>query len=709
MKPRPRRGDYWKAKMAILPKPVSDLTEDEARAELEQLAIDIHYHNQRYHSEDAPEIADADFDHMVRRNQDIEARFPHLIRLDSPSHQVGAEPSAQFTKRRHQVPMLSLSNAFDDEEATEFDHRVKRFLNLPLDKNLAYSVEPKIDGLSISLRYENQHLVAGITRGDGVEGEDVTANIRTISDIPQRLRDCDLEVAEVRGEIFMTKADFRELNIAQEEKGGKVFANPRNAAAGSLRQKDASITAERPLRFFAYAAGEMSAWNVSSHHDYLDQLKGWGFVINPYSHTASSMGDALLQYQVIAAARPELEYDIDGVVYKVDRLDYQNRLGQVSRSPRWAIAHKFPAEKAETHILGIDIQVGRTGALTPVARLAPVTVGGVVVSNATLHNEDYIKDKDIRVGDLVQIQRAGDVIPQVLSVNISARDGQETGFIYPDLCPSCGSPAIRPEGEAVRRCVGQLSCPAQLLERLKHFVSRDAFDIEGLGAKMIAELHHDNLLKEPADIFRLSEHQADLSKRAGWGEISVNNLLAAIEQRREIPLERLIYALGIRQIGQATGLLLARHFGSIDQLMATAEAAIGEDNAAWEELIGIDKIGESMARDLIRFFQDDHNHLALMRLLDQITAIPPEAVAANSPVAGKTVVFTGTLSQMSRAEAKAKAELLGAKVAGSVSAKTDYVVIGADAGSKARKAAELGLMILDEDTWIALTQTAPSA
>ncbi|MGA1019669.1 MAG: NAD-dependent DNA ligase LigA [Candidatus Puniceispirillales bacterium] len=694
--------------MVISSKPVTDLTEDEARAELEQLALDIHYHNKRYHSEDAPEIADADFDLMVRRNQDIETIFPHLIRLDSPSHQVGAAPGAQFTKRRHHVPMLSLSNAFDDAEARDFDHRVKRFLNLSPEENFAYSVEPKIDGLSISLRYENQQLVAGITRGDGIEGEEVTANIRTISDIPQQLQNCDLEIAEVRGEIFMTKADFQSLNMAQEKKGGKVFANPRNAAAGSLRQKDASITADRPLRFFAYAAGEMSAWKVTSHHDYLDQLKRWGFTINPYSHRAETIAEALEHYRVIESARPDLDYDIDGVVYKVDRLDYQNRLGQVSRSPRWAIAHKFPAEKAETRILGIDIQVGRTGALTPVARLAPVTVGGVVVSNATLHNEDYIKDKDIRVGDLVQIQRAGDVIPQVLSVNASIRDGQETPFVYPKLCPSCGSPAIRPEGEAVRRCVGQLSCPAQLLERLRHFVSRDAFDIEGLGAKIIAELHQDNLLKEPADIFRLSEHKAALSKRAGWGEVSVNNLLAAIEQRRQIPLERLIYALGIRQIGQATGLLLARHFGSIDQLMATAEAAIGQDNAAWEEFIGIDQIGDSMAQDLIRFFHDDHNRLALMRLLDQITVIPPEAVATNSPVAGKTVVFTGTLSQMSRAEAKAKAELLGAKVAGSVSAKTDYVVIGADAGSKARKAAELGLTILDEDAWIALTQASSS-
>ncbi|MGB1963119.1 MAG: NAD-dependent DNA ligase LigA [Candidatus Puniceispirillales bacterium] len=684
---------------------VTDLTETDAINELDRLALAITYHNQKYHRDDAPEISDAAFDALMRRNMDIEAAFPHLIRLDSPSLTVGATPSTQFGKYRHHMPMLSLSNAFDDNDAMDFDQRVKRFLNLPAEQDIAYSVEPKIDGLSISLRYENGQLVAGVTRGDGIEGEDVTANIRTISDIPEHLTHCTLSVAEIRGEIFMTKADFFALNENQQKANGKIFANPRNAAAGSLRQKDPTITAKRALRFFAYAAGEMSAWTVSSHHEYLNLLKTWGFVINPHSAITPNMASALEHYQYISSIRADLDYDIDGVVYKVDQLDFQNRLGQVSRSPRWAIAHKFPAEKAQTHITDIDIQVGRTGALTPVARLTPVTVGGVVVSNATLHNEDYIKDKDIRIGDLVQIQRAGDVIPQVLSVDVHARNGDETPFVFPDRCPSCGSPAIRPDGEAVRRCTGQLSCPAQLLERLKHFVSRDAFDIEGLGARIIEELHQDGMLNEPADIFHLGQYRDTLSGRDGWGELSVKNLLSAIEQRRNIPLERLIYGLGIRQIGQATSLLLARHFGTLDHLITTAEAAQDQMSEAWQILTGIDQIGDSVAHDIVRFFSDSHNQDAIKRLLDVVHPIPPEAIASDSPVTGKTVVFTGTLTSMSRAEAKAKAELLGAKVAGSVSAKTDYVVIGADAGSKARKAEALGVTILDEDSWINMTKT----
>lgn len=685
---------------------VADLTEADAHRELDRLASAIHYHNQKYHRDDAPEISDAEFDAMMKRHISIEVAFPQLVRLDSPSLTVGATPSSQFGKYRHHVPMLSLSNAFDDADARDFDQRVKRFLNLPADTDITYSVEPKIDGLSISLRYEHGVLVAGVTRGDGIEGEDVTANIRTIADIPERLNDSSLAVAEIRGEIFMSKADFFTLNDKQQNSNAKVFANPRNAAAGSLRQKDPAVTAARALRFFAYAAGEMSAWTVNSHHDYLSLLQSWGFTINPYSALTENIEAALRHYQTISAERADLDYDIDGVVYKVDQLDYQQRLGQVSRSPRWAIAHKFPAEKAMTHILGIDIQVGRTGALTPVARLQPVTVGGVVVSNATLHNEDYIKDKDIRIGDLVQIQRAGDVIPQVLAVDKNARkDAKTASFQYPDHCPSCGSPAIRPEGEAVRRCTGQLSCPAQLLERLKHFVSRDAFDIEGLGAKIIEELHQDNMLNEPADIFHLKQYQAALSERSGWGATSVNNLLMAIDQRREIALERLIYGLGIRQIGQATSMLLARHFGSLEQLMATALAARDETSEAWQSLIDIDQIGDSVARDIVRFFSDSHNQEALARLRDVVHPIPPATIASDSPVAGKTVVFTGTLISMSRAEAKAKAELLGAKVAGSVSAKTDYVVIGADAGSKARKAETLGVTILDEDSWIGLCQS----
>ena len=449
----------------------------------------------------------------------------------------------------------------------------------------------------------------------------------------------------------------------------------------------------------------MSAPPSDSHYEFLQQLKAWGFVINPHSHLADDMETALAHYQKIADTRHELEYDIDGVVYKVNRLDYQNRLGQVSRAPRWAIAHKFPAEKTETRILDIDIQVGRTGALTPVARLEPISVGGVVVSNATLHNEDYIIEKDIRIGDLVLIQRAGDVIPQVLSVNVKARTGDERQFTYPTTCPSCGADAVRPDGEAIRRCVGQLACPAQSLERLYHFVSRDAFDIEGLGEKSIAELHDDKILNEPADMFRLAEHKTALKIRDGWGELSVENLLTAIEERRRIPLERLIYALGIRQIGQATSLLLARHYGTIERLAEASRHAQDETSAAWDDLINIDQIGASMARDLSRFFTDPHNQDALNRLCQHITIIPPKPIASDSPIAGKTIVFTGTLTQMSRAEAKAKAESLGAKVAGSVSAKTDYVVIGADAGSKARKANELGLEVLDEEAWLALIKT----
>ena len=682
--------------------PIDKLTDIEASAELKQLAADIQHHNQRYHGADAPEISDAEFDALMRRNEAIEAAFPHLIRDDSPSKQVGAPAATHFAKHQHSMPMLSLNNAFNDEEMCEFDLRVKRFLNLPEDAPLAYSVEPKIDGLSISLRYEGQKLVAGITRGDGVEGEDVTANIRTIADIPHQLKNCTLEVAEIRGEVFMTRTDFQNLNAEARAKNGKVFANPRNAAAGSLRQKDATITATRPLHFFAYATGEMSARPSDSHYEFLQQLKAWGFVINPHSRLADDIETALQHYKKIADTRHELEYDIDGVVYKVNRLDYQNRLGQVSRAPRWAIAHKFPAEKTETRILDIDIQVGRTGALTPVARLEAISVGGVVVSNATLHNEDYIVEKDIRIGDLVLIQRAGDVIPQVLEVNVKARTGDERQFTYPTTCPSCGADAVRPDGEAIRRCVGQLACPAQSLERLYHFVSRDAFDIEGLGEKSIAELHDDKILNEPADIFRLAGHKTALKTRDGWGELSVENLLTAIEERRRIPLERLIYALGIRQIGQATSLLLARHYGTIERLAEASRHAQDENSAAWDDLINIDQIGASMARDLSRFFADPHNQDALTRLCQHITIIPPKPIASDSPIAGKTIVFTGTLTQMSRAEAKAKAESLGAKVAGSVSAKTDYVVIGADAGSKARKAAELGLEVLDEEAWLAL-------
>lgn len=679
------------------------MTDIEALAELKALAETIAYHNQRYHGEDDPEISDAEFDALMRRNTALEDAFPHLARTDSPALLVGATPKSGFTKKRHRIPMLSLGNAFNDEDAWEFDERIRRFLSLPADTSIGYSVEPKIDGLSISLRYENGMLTEAITRGDGTEGEDVTANVKTISEIPHKLNGPAPEIVEIRGEIYIGRSDFLALNKAQEAASGKLFANPRNAAAGSLRQKDSTITASRPLRCFAYAAGEMSSAVAQTHDGFLDALRNWGLPVNPLTISAEDMTVALRQYMVISAARPELDYDIDGVVYKVNRHDWQTRLGQVSRSPRWAIAHKFPAEKAETLLEGIDIQVGRTGALTPIARLKPVTVGGVIVSNATLHNEDYIKDKGIKIGDTVRIQRAGDVIPQVLEVILEKRPEDAIPFVYPDICPSCGSPAIRPDGEAVRRCTGQLSCPAQVVERLKHFVSRDAFDIDGLGSKLVEELYRDGLLNDPADIFGLPDKKETLAAREGWGEVSAKNLADAINQRRRIDLNRVIYSLGIRQIGQATAKLLARHYLSIPALMEAAADAANHDGPAWEDLIRIDQIGESVASDLVAFFNDIHNSKVLSKLLTEIDTIAPEAVATDSPVSGKTVVFTGTLSTMSRAEAKARAEAMGAKVAGSVSAKTDYVIAGADAGSKARKAQELGLTILTEEDWTNLT------
>ncbi|MGC6484435.1 MAG: NAD-dependent DNA ligase LigA [Candidatus Puniceispirillales bacterium] len=678
------------------------LTEIKAMAELQVLAEQIAYHNSRYHGDDNPEISDADFDALVRRNDALEAAFPHLVRPDSPSKQVGASPKNGFGKIRHAVPMLSLGNAFNDDDAREFEARIRRFLALDDATAVPFSVEPKIDGLSISLRYVDGVLDQAVTRGDGSEGEDVTANAKTIGDIPHRLSGSSPAIAEIRGEIYMGRGDFLALNAAQEAAGSKVFANPRNAAAGSLRQKDVAITASRPLRFFAYAAGEMSSSITETHQGFLNQLQDWGFVVNPLSRHAASMDEALAHYAAIAEQRSGLDYDIDGVVYKVDRHDWQQRLGQVSRSPRWAIAHKFAAEKAETVLDGIDIQVGRTGALTPVARLKPVTVGGVVVSNATLHNEDYITEKGIMIGDTVLIQRAGDVIPQVLEVRHDKRPDNAAIFTFPDQCPSCGSPAIRPEGEAVRRCTGALSCPAQAVERLKHFVSRDAFDIEGLGSKLVEELHADGLLNTPADVFLLPDKTETLAAREGWGEVSANNLAAAINARRQIDLDRVIYALGIRQIGQATAKLLARHYTSIEAMLDAAAEAETMAGAAWDDLTRIDQIGDSVARDLVQFLNDDHNRVVMAALMAQITPITPEAVADDSPVSGKTVVFTGTLEKMSRAEAKARAESLGAKVAGSVSGKTDYVIVGADAGSKAKKAADLGITILSEDDWLNL-------
>ena len=681
---------------------VTDLTDLEAAAELTKLAEEITRHNALYHGDDAPELTDAEFDALTQRNAALEAAFPHLVQKNSPSKTVGTPVKSGFAKVKHQVSMLSLGNAFNDDDAHEFDVRIRRFLNLSDADDTAYSVEPKIDGLSINLRYEQGQFTQAVTRGDGAEGEDVTANVRTIANIPHQLQGNAPETVEVRGEIFINKADFLALNDAQLKAGAKVFANPRNAAAGSLRQKDAAITASRPLRFFAYAAGQISSPVASTHSGFLAQLKTWGFEVNPMNFVASSMHEALQHYREIGAARAELDYDIDGVVYKVDRHDWQARLGQVSRSPRWAIAHKFPAEKAVTILEGIDIQVGRTGALTPVARLKPITVGGVVVSNATLHNEDYIIEKDIMIGDHVTIQRAGDVIPQVVDVVREQRPKDAINFTFPSHCPICGNIAERPDGEAVRRCQGELSCPAQTVERLKHFVSRDAFDIDGLGSKLVEELHEDGVLTSLADIFTLPDQTSALAAREGWGDTSAAKLAAAIEARKTIDLDRAIYALGIRQIGQATAKLLARHYMSFDALMAAASHAEDKASEAWQELTQIDQIGDSVAGDLVRFFTDPHNIRMVHDLLGHITPIAPEAIADDSPVSNKTVVFTGTLTQMSRAEAKARAESLGAKVAGSVSAKTHLVVVGADAGSKARKAQELGVTIMSEDEWIKL-------
>jgi len=683
----------------------AQMTETETAAELATLAAVIAFHDERYHGADDPVISDADYDALVARNRALEASFPGLVRPDSPSLRVGTPVAAGFGKVRHARPMLSLNNGFTDEDIVDFAARIRRFLSLAEDAELIFVAEPKIDGLSLSLRYEGGKLVQAATRGDGAEGEDVTANIRMVDAVPQQLAGSSgaviPHILEVRGELYMDKADFLALNASQQDKGGKIFANPRNAAAGSLRQKDPAVTGSRRLRFFAYSLGEASAPLATTHMDSLEALRAMGFSINPLSRRCTDVGSLLETYAGIGGARADLGYDIDGVVYKVDRHDYQERLGQVARAPRWALAHKFPAEQAQTTLNAIDIQVGRTGALTPVARLAPVTVGGVVVSNATLHNEDEIRRKDIRIGDRVVIQRAGDVIPQVVRVIIEKRPPDSAEFAFPDTCPECGAPAIRPEGEAVRRCTNSLECPAQRLEWLKHFVSRDAFDIEGLGARQIDQFVSLGWVKRPADIFRLAARHSDLAALDGYGEVSVRNLLAAIEARREIGFERFIFSLGIRQVGQATARLLALHFDRPDTMLA-ALSPDADLEATTAELTAIDQVGESMAADLIAFFANESNSAAVTDLLGQLTVIPPARPAEDSPVSGRTIVFTGTLAGMSRAEAKARAEQLGAKVSGSVSAKTSYLVAGADAGSKARKAAELGVTVLSEEEWLAL-------
>lgn len=682
-----------------------NLTEMEAAAELERLAAEIAAHDKAYHADDAPVIPDAEYDALRRLNDAIEARFPDLVREDSPSRQVGAAPAGGFAKVTHARPMLSLGNVFSEEELRDFVDGLRRFLKeLRDDPTIAieFVAEPKIDGLSISLRYENGEFVTGATRGDGAVGEDVTENLRTLDEIPKTLMGAP-EILEVRGEVYMTRPDFLEMNKRQEAAGDKVFANPRNAAAGSLRQLDSTITAARPLKLFAYAWGDLSEPVGETQWDFLAALGKWGFPVNPLARVCGSVEEILENYEKLSAARAGLDYDIDGIVYKVNRLDWQERLGMVSRAPRWAVAHKFPAEKAETVLNGITIQVGRTGTLTPVAELEPVTVGGVVVSRATLHNEDEIGRKDIRIGDTVVIQRAGDVIPQVVEVVTAKRPKESKPFVFPEVCPECGSHAVRPEGEAARRCTGGLVCPAQALERMKHFVSRNAFDIEGLGAKHIEAFMADDILRTPADIFRLGDHRDGIAGREGWGDRSADNLIAAIGDRRAIDLDRLIYALGIPQVGSATARLLAKQYGALDNWRNAMGAAENRESEAYAELTDIDGIGPSVAEDILEFFGEAHNRAVLDDLGELLDVRNFEAPnIGGSPIAGKTVVFTGTLETVTRSEAKVRAESLGAKVAGSVSTKTDYVVAGPGAGSKAKKAADLGIATLTEDEWLKL-------
>ncbi|WP_299350644.1 NAD-dependent DNA ligase LigA [uncultured Shimia sp.] len=748
------------------------MTEQQARDELARLAESLSEANTAYHGADAPDLSDAEYDRLKRRNAAIEAAFPNLKRSDSPSDQVGAAPSEGFGKVTHAVAMLSLGNAFEDSDVQDFDDRIRKYLGLETGA-LAYTAEPKIDGLSLSLRYENGHLVQAATRGDGAVGENVTENARTIADVPQHVTGAP-DVLEVRGEVYMSHADFDALNArieaenavraAEGKRLNTRFANPRNAAAGSLRQLDAAITRLRPLRFFAYAWGELSAPLAETQMEAIQRLKKFGFVTNDLTALCDGPEAMIAHYRMIEQRRATLGYDIDGVVYKVDRLDLQSRLGFRATTPRWAVAHKFPAELAWTRLEAIDIQVGRTGALSPVARLTPVTVGGVVVSNATLHNEDYIEGrdskgaeirggKDIRIGDWVQVYRAGDVIPKVADVDLSKRPDDSEPFAFPTLCPECDSVAVREEGDAVRRCTGGLICPAQAVEKLRHFVGRKTFDIEGLGAKQIEMFYDDETLpiREPSDIFTLeardSETLTRLKNRHGWGEQSAANLFAAIDDKRRIPFARLLFSLGIRHVGEVAAKDLALHYSEWDALVAALDLArpaalanraadeaeakervaanaegrrarikdsrdraelsldvAAESRAAWDDLIGIDGIGSTVGQSLSDAMANPVERAAIDRLVSHLTVIPPDAPASESPVAGKTVVFTGTLEQMTRAEAKARAESLGAKVSGSVSGKTDILVAGPGAGSKAKKAADLGVETIDEQAWLDLIE-----
>jgi len=683
--------------------PVAELKGKQIEKELERLSSEIQYHDQRYYNEDDPLITDAEYDSLKQRLAAVEQRVKGD--LLAPSRTVGATPSKGFGKIIHNVPMPSINDAFSDQDIADFATRVHRFLGMRVDAELVFTAEPKIDGLSASLRYEHGEFKRGATRGDGAEGEDITANLRTLKDIPSRLHGKPPEVLEVRGEVYMTHADFAALNKRQEAEGEKVFANPRNSAAGSVRQLDPRITAARHLHFFAYAWGEVSALPAKTQWDMLQALKSYGFQVNPLFRCCTTTDELLEFYRDIEVKRKTLGYDIDGVVYKVDDLELQSRLGFASRRPRWAIAHKFPAEQAETILEGIDIQVGRTGKLAPVARLKPVTVGGVVVSNATLHNEDEIARKDVRIGDTVVVQRAGDVIPQIVRVILEKRPKSAKPYEFPKKCPACGSHAVREVDEKTgkedvdRRCTGGLICPAQAVERLKHFVSRDAFDIEGLGEKHIKAFHDEALVKEPADIFLLEKkHGKEIAEREGWGAQSEKKLFVAINRRRDIPLDRFINALGIRHVGETTAKLIARNFRDLDAFVAAMES-----DHTIADLDSIEGVGETVAEAIKDFFDEPHNRAVLAHLAKEVKVIEVAAPASSgSPVAGKTVVFTGTLEKMTRHEAKARAEALGAKVASSVSKKTDLVVAGPGAGSKLADAQKFGVKVIDEDAWLRL-------
>ena len=702
-------------------KDVKSLTGTEAQAELARLARQLIAANEAYHSQDAPMISDADYDALKRRNVALEREFPDLKRTDSPTEQVGAAPAEGFSKVSHSVAMLSLANAFDDNDVAEFDGRIRKYLGMDANARLTYTAEPKIDGLSLSLRYEKGRLVQAATRGDGAVGENVTANAFTIKDIPQVISSAP-DILEVRGEVYMSHDDFAALNDRQEKAGSKVFANPRNAAAGSLRQLDARITKERPLKFFAYAWGGISEPLAETQIEAIERLKALGFSTNPLTKCLDSPEAIIAHYADIERQRATLGYDIDGVVYKVNDLALQERLGFRSTTPRWAIAHKFAAELAWTWLTAIDIQVGRTGALSPVARLQPVTVGGVVVSNATLHNEDYIRGldskggeirggKDIRIGDWIQVYRAGDVIPKVADVDLSKRPDDSQPFVFPKFCPECGSEAMREPGDAVHRCTGGIICPAQAVEKLKHFVSRGAFDIEGLGAKQVEQFYADGWIREPVDIFTLRKRYGEglqqLKNREGWGEKSATNLFQAIDEKRKIGLERVIFALGMRHVGDAASNLIARHYGNWHMFETAMMQAAPLEGPAWEDLLGIDGVGKVMAGSLVHTFAQERERASIDDLVVELDIQDTKRTdTTGSPVAGKTVVFTGTLEKMTRAEAKARAERLGAKVSGSVSGKTDILVAGPGAGSKAKKATELGVEVLDEESWLSLISSS---